>query len=227
MRWRARLGLACALASLLPLALAPAVSAECQQPFDPNEPWTVGDAFLATVTERSDDVDLNTDGAPYEWHVGLSIDETYVGNAPKELEFNGWDACGEFYGGGVQAGDKIIIAVADLRPRYLPGAPFEGRMVVWRKVAGGWSFYEDALYFGTDPESYPPAARAATTKADILRLIAASAMPSTSTTSTVAGPSQGNPVLPIGLGFALGLALALGRFRERKPSGHVTLRDAD
>jgi hypothetical protein len=205
------------LALLNTFAAASSVSAECHAPFDPREePWIIGDAFLATVTEKSADVDVNADGSPYDWHVELRVDAIYRGSAPETLSFNGWDnSCGEFHGDGVSTGDRLIITMAALHPEYLPGAPFEGRVVVWHKIDGGWDFYDQAIYFGTNSDYYPPAARAANTKAEILQLIAGSALPSTATAGypEVAGAAS-SALLPA-VAAALSFVVAWRRFRPR------------
>ncbi len=203
------------LAFLTALAATPSVSAECHAPFDPREePWIIGDAFLATVTEKSANVDVNTDGSPYDWHVELRVDAIYRGSAPETLVFNGWDhSCGEFHGDGVSTGDRLIITMATLHPEYLPGAAFEGRVVVWHKVDSGWSFYDEAMYFGSNSDYYPPAARAANTKAEILRLIARSELPSTETAPYAETPGAPPWALLPAVAVALGFVVAWRRFR--------------
>ena len=135
-----------ACASLLLLAFASAVSAECPPgslPLMADDRQVVRDAFLATVTEASAEVDPNPDGAEYDWHLEITVEATYVGRVPKKLVFDVWGqgGCGDFKGAALRAGDRIIVAVEDLRPEYQPADPFEGHMVLWRKTADGWSFF--------------------------------------------------------------------------------------
>jgi hypothetical protein len=177
----------------------------------------VRDAFLATVTEASAEVDPNPDGAEYDWHLELSVEATYVGSAPKKLVFDVWDhgGCGDFKGAALRTGDRIIVAAEDLRAEYQPADPFEGHMVLWRKTADGWSFFSDALVYGAEQQAYPKAARDATTKAEVLHVILSGALPATATDPAEPKPTPVGSMRFTALAFALGLVVALLRFRSR------------
>jgi hypothetical protein len=189
----------------------------------------IRDAFLATVTEASD-VAPTSVGGTSRWHVELRVEATYRGRAPKTLAFGGFDegGCGDLLGEALHVGDRIIVAAEDLRPDYQPSDPFRGHMILWRKTDSGWSFYDSALVYGADPAAYPAVARAATTKADILRVILASALPDTATADLVAEASE-SPRGLISVGaFAVGFAFALYRLRRQQGSNErVASADAD
>ncbi len=215
-RRRARLSLAVALAATLVPAMAPSALAECPNlAVDPVARLSAGAAFLATVTEVSDDVDANLVANPWDLHVELSVESIYAGDVPSKLSFNDYDGgCGELLVGALRPGDRIIVAVEQLPLSYLPAAPFEGHIVVWKKTAGGWSFFQDALAFGSQALFYPGAPRDATTKADVLEVIAGWTMPATSTIGDPVAPDTATPALWIGFAFVLGLAVSLFRFRQ-------------
>lgn len=140
---------------LLPGAVSSAL-AECSNlAIDPIDRVNVGAAFLARVTEVSDDVDPNPNGSAWNLHVKLSVDAVYHGVVPGTIEFNDYAGfgCGEFLFEKLDVGDRIIVAVEQVPLSYLPAAPFEGHMVVWKKIDDGWRFYEDALAFGRSATS--------------------------------------------------------------------------
>jgi hypothetical protein len=202
-------------------ALTSSAVAECSNlAIDPIDRVNVGAAFLATVAEASGDVDPNPDANPWEWHLELAVEATYYGHVPKSLSFNGYDGgCAEFQGGALQTGDRIIVATEMLPLSYLPGAPFEGHIVVWRKASEGWAFAADALAFGSQPAFYGGPAREATTKAQILRVISDWTMPATSTLDERPDPRTSDAVPWTALAFAIGLVLSLLRLRTA-PRGH-------
>lgn len=94
MRVRRTRTAAIALSMLGMLLLAPAANAECfpgDLPVQSDQQVAIGDAFLATVTEASNDVDANENGSNYAWHLELDIDAVYRGHAPAGLSFNGFE----------------------------------------------------------------------------------------------------------------------------------------
>lgn len=211
-----RAGAASLLAALLLPVFASSVSAECSNlAIDPIDRVQVGAAFLATATEVSDTVTPNPDGSDWNLHVRLSIDAVYYGEVPGTFEFNDWAGfgCGEFWFDKLEAGDQIIVAVEKVALSYLPAAPFEGHMVVWKKTSGGWSFFEDGLAFGSNPLFYPGAPRAATTKSAIRAVISNWTMPQTSTIDP-SPSSASTPDAVVVFAFAVGLAIGLYRFRR-------------
>jgi len=109
--------------------------------------------------------------------------------------------------------DEIIVAVEQVPLAYLPSAPFEGHMVVWKRIDGGWSFFDDALAFGSNSAFYPGAPRQATTKGDILRVIASWTMPQTDTLGERPAPTSTDFLPLMAVAFASGLLIALRRFR--------------
>jgi len=171
-----------ALASLVLAAVPASVAAECMNtPLRPSDHLDVSVAFLATVTKASDDVDPNPVANAWDWRVELDVKGTYLGTVPRSLAFNDYAmSCAGLNIGALQAGDEIIIATETMPMSYLPGAPFEGDFLIWHKTDHGWAFFEDALAYGSDRDFYPGPARSATTKADILRVISAASLPSTS-----------------------------------------------
>src|SRR5687767_7288563 len=110
---RVRLLVAAALAGLSLGTQAAGVSAECGNlAVDPVDRLNVGAAFSARVTEASDDVDPNPIALPWEWHLELSVEDSFYGPVPDQLSFNGYEGgCAEFRGEALQTGDRIIIAV--------------------------------------------------------------------------------------------------------------------
>jgi hypothetical protein len=209
-------------------AVAPSAFAECPNfGIDPIDRVDVGAAFLATVTEVSDEVDPNPDGSAWDVHLNLSVDAVYYGHVPKALEFNdrvGW-GCAEFRADLLEVGDRIIVAAEELALTYLPAAPFEGHIVVWKKAGPRWAFYKEAMAFGSIDAFYPGAPREARTKAEILKVIASWTLPETSTALAPPVPPSFDGVGFAAGAFALGLAIALWRFRHR--TAHVTSGDAD
>jgi len=213
----ARLSVGMALLGLLLAATPPGVLAECGNLVaGEGKDLSITAAFRATVTEASEDVDPNDDGNAWDWHVELSVDETYVGEVPTILAFNGYQGgCAEFQGGALRAGDSIIVAVEQLPLDYLPAAPFEGHSVIWHHTQEGWSFFLDAVPGEVRPGFYPEAALDADTKAEILRFITSRSMPSTD-----AGPAEARATAPssgpaVALASAIALAVGLLRFRRR------------
>jgi hypothetical protein len=203
-------------ATLLPV-VAGSVSAECSNlAIDPIDRVNVGAAFFATVTEVSGQVDPNPDGSAWNIHVKMSVNAVYYGSVPKVLEFNDWAGfgCGEFRTELLHVGDRIIVAAQDVRLAYLPAPPFEGHMVVWKKVGNDWAFFEDALVFGSNPDFYPGAAREARTKADILDVIATWTLPETSTNPEVPVPHSNAASLWVAVALLLGFAVGMWRFRR-------------
>lgn len=174
---------ALAIASTLLATTAPSASAECfNSAPDADEPLTIGYAFVATVTEASENVDPIEEMAAFDWHVELSVERTYLGQVPDSIVYNGWEyGCHELRGEGLHTGDRIFVATENLNIGYLPRDPFGGDVVAWRSHAGGWRFYEDAVLSGANEGSYPQAARDATTQAEILAIVASAAQPDTST----------------------------------------------
>lgn len=221
----ARLATTTAIVGLVLAAVPPGVSAECSN-LVPDEELGPGiqAAFLATVTEASTSVDPNPDANPWDWHVELRIDETYVGRVPSTLSFNGYEGgCAELQGGALRTGDRILIAVEQLALDYLPAAPFERHSMIWHKTSEGWSFFLNAVPGQIRSGFYPDAAVNATTKAGILAFIAAHSMPSTSTHP--AAPASWSPsTFLLGLAAVIGFGLGWRRFRGRP---HVTWPDAD
>lgn len=220
-----RLAAAPALVWLLLAFNPPGVSAECMNvPLGPNDHLDVGVAFRATVTRASDQVDPNPIANPWDWRVELDLKETYLGSVPKALAFNDYaTSCAGLNIGALRAGDEIIIATEAMPMSYLPQAPFEGDFVIWQKTEEGWALFEDALAYGSNPDFYPKAARAATTKAAILRVIAAASLPSTSTDPT--SPTRDDPNRPLFIVLAVAAAFALALSRFRDPPGHSATRD--
>lgn len=148
---RSRVAAAALLSAFLLPVFASSASAECSNlAIDPIDRVQVGAAFLATATEVSNTLTPNPDGSDWNLRVRLSIDAVYYGDVPGTLEFNDWAGfgCDEFWFEKLEAGDQIIVAVEKVPLSYLPAAPFEGHMVVWKKTTGGWSFFEDGLAFG-------------------------------------------------------------------------------
>jgi hypothetical protein len=145
-------------------------------------------AFTATVIEASNTVDpAHPDSAEFDWHIDLRVERVYRGEVPDRLIYNGWSVgCHELLGHRLHAGDRLFIAsnvfVAQPTP---PGAdPFSwlgANVFAWRRVDGRWSFYEDALDYGSDRHFYAAAARRATTTGEILRLADLGFLPDTAT----------------------------------------------
>lgn len=193
-----RIVLALVVALCLPSVFAPVALAECMDlPPRANEPIDAANAFVATVVDASNDIDpTSADGPEFDWHVELRVDRLYRGRIPDRLSYNGWAVgCHELLGDHLHAGDRLFIVSNVYRERPTPpGAdPFawiDAQVLAWRLVDGRWSFYEDALDYGTDREFYPRAARQATTTAEILRLADRGFLPDTSTDPAARRSSQ-------------------------------------
>ena len=188
----ARATIALVFAVLIPALTPSPVRAECPDTAPrADERLDITHVFTATVTEASTMVDPSRpESADFDWHLELRVDHVYLGEIPERLAYNGWAVgCHELYGDRLRDGDRIFVAttvfVATPAP---PGAdPFAStgaRVLAWNWTAGRWSFYEDALDYGSDRDFYPVAAREARTTADILRVLAAGGMPETSTAAT-------------------------------------------
>lgn len=184
-----RILLAVLIALCVPSVFAPGAHAECMDsPPMANEAIDAAYALDATVIEASNTIGpASPDSAEFDWHVELRVDRRYLGRIPDRLSYNGWAVgCHELLGDRLHTGDRLFIVSNVYRERPSPpGAdPFawiDAKVLAWKRVDGRWSFYENALDYGSDPEFYPRAAREATTTAEILRLVDLGFLPQTST----------------------------------------------
>lgn len=174
---RRTLAIALPVATLLLVASAGSVSAECfplQDDFPPPRY-----AFTATVADLSREPTQNLPGmAEFDWHLELDVDHTYRGEVPSRLGASGWDAGCDFTGIRVREGERLFIAARQVDP----GDPrlVSGTILLWRDIGGGhWEFYADALHDGA--LGYPPAAIRADTIERILAVIRELRPPDTST----------------------------------------------
>jgi hypothetical protein len=218
---RRRVPAAVVLAALLLTTAAPSAVAECMDwPIGTTERLDVAYAFSAMVMEASRDVDPpKPDNADFDWHVELAIDRSYRGDVPERLVYNGWDVgCHELRGDGLRTGDRIFVATERLDISHLPGDPFDGDVVVWKRTGDGWALHADALRYRSDEEFYPKAARTATTTAEILRLVSAASVPDTSTLSAPAERGVGAVIPALALAVMAGFVLALHRASRVRPT---------
>jgi hypothetical protein len=189
-----------ATAAFLVLLARPApVAAECfTGPIKADEQPQVRYAFVAMVTEASDAVDPVEDMAAYDWHVELNTEQTYLGEVPPSLAYNGWEfGCHEFDGEGLRTGDRIFVATQHLHMQNLPGDPFGGDVLVWRWDGHGWTFYAGVMNGAEFDANYPKAARAATTTREIVAIVAAGALPATSVEDTTDPETDQPPTSPL------------------------------
>ena len=203
--------------SALPFAATTAL-AECEAlPADLR--LDVGYAFVATVTEASTEVDEAVDMAPFDWHVELRVDRVYDGELPDSIAFNGWtNGCFGISGDSLTTGDRLFIASEEFHSEYLPRSPFEGDLVIWRRVNGEWRFDPSAV--DEDPANKwgSAALRDATTTPEILRAIQ-SAPPDTATASFVRDEPR-PPLAALVLAFVVAFAATwrrLSRGRLERP----------
>lgn len=221
-----RFALGLALSILCATALAPIAVAECSlynRPVDTT--LNVGFAFTATVVDASSAADPQPrDVSPYDWHVELRVDRTYVGNVPKRLLFNGWNgnSCSTIRGNRLTTGDRIVVAVEDIRLRRLPTQPMGGDTVVWRWENNSWRYAGNVV----GNEDYPideflsPTIRQAATTADIVRIVRWADPPDTATlegTDTRREGSGRPPWTVLATAGLLGLLASL-RLLSRRPA---------
>lgn len=205
------------LAAFLAIAVAPSVMAECTWPPPPaSQTFDARFAFTATAREVSKDVPRAASGQPpYEWHVELTIDQTYRGKVPARIILNGRNYdCHTLLGQELRQGDRLFVA---FDRRGLDYGGFYGPMLLWRRTDVGWSFYPEALTYGSDARFYPAVARNATTTAQILDVISATP-PDTSTSAGPAQEAPEQPVVLVALAFALAFAIALKRTSPHHPN---------
>lgn len=210
----------CAVALLL-VVITP-VLAECwPPPPSRDERIPVEVAFIATVAEVSRAVDPPMAGsAPFDWHVGLTLEKTYRGRVPDELRLNGWGVgCSFLRPAGLREGDRVFIALDRLN--LVENPSLFGQILIWRREGDAWSFAADALQSGRDRAFWPAAARRATSLSEIVALVERSPLPDTATTPQQPDGAGSQPAMAFVLAFvvAFGAVFArLGgraRFRQR------------
>jgi hypothetical protein len=211
----ARLAVAMLLvAALTPVAAGPAL-AECfPRSSAAARPYDVKVAFTATVRSLVLDADEQAlaagEGDGSAWTLVLDVDHlyrgdmdtatvTWIGHTLRHLSCQ-TDLLGE----ELEAGQRLFIALEPFGGQSGAASP-AGRMLVWTRIDGSWSFDDAALqdeYGGGEP--YPDAARDVHTTAEILALI--DRLPDTATAPTVA-PAGAPDDAGVGLGTQVGLLL--------------------
>jgi hypothetical protein len=206
------------LAVFAVIAAPASALAECAAWAEPAPP-SLRYAFTATVTDASTDVEP-TEGAPFDWHVDLAIDEVYRGELPDRIVYNGHDAgCHALRGDRLSTGERIFVVANEVNIRGDRGDPFGGirpQVMAWHWTGDAWAFYDEALDPSQNDQTYPPEARSATTTAAILQFIWS--MPDTSVEPrTVIRPGTGHPIplLVVVFVVALTASLRLGWPRPR------------
>lgn len=216
------------LASALVGVAVPTAWAECYPfPESATDQLDVGYAFIATVTESSGDVDPpDGDYAPFNWHVELRIDRSYLGKLPKTIVYNGWDVgCHELRADQLKTGDIIFILLEQFHPEFTPRDPFDGDVVLWKRAAGRWQFEPDLLAYSADTKVYTREVRDASTTAAILRVLASVTLPQTDALAPTKPPLRADDFVPA-LVFIGGFVLMLGYLGRRaaKPKSRVIER---
>jgi hypothetical protein len=219
-----RVSVALGAALALSFVLAPVVLAECMfPPLAATEQPHIGFAFEATV-ERIERSEAFESGSGLDrYRVELDIGRVHRGRIERPLVLKGadWD-CGYLHVPWLAEGDRLFIAAERLDA--IDGLTWFGDVLAWRRVGDGWRFYEDVLVNGSDPAYYLPAARTATTTAEIVRIVERSPLPDTATAPLMDGrmPPWANWAL-IGLlapaGFVLSVVALARRASARRPSG--------
>ena len=106
--------------------------------------------------------------------VVLDIERTFAGPDRDTLRIttatgtSGEDGCGSLRADRLTEGQLLMVSA---RGTYKPDGTtrdFRGYPLLWRHTADGWSFFKGALVEGGNPDAYPPKARRADTKAEIL-----------------------------------------------------------
>ena len=201
---------------LLGTASAP-VFAECMNvPLPPMARPSIAFAFTGTVTDIVETPYPNDNGEGLSrFRVTVDLGRQYLGRVPDPLELKGLNfGCSFFRVGGLAKGDRLFIA----SERFETGGDetwFEN-VLVWRRAGDRWVFYEEVLQGGLDSEYYSKAARTASTTADILRLIARSALPGTWTQPLPDEPAVPAALPGLAILFLASFGLAIRRMGSRR-----------
>ena len=208
--WRATL-VAVAFAAVALLFGAEEARAECfGGPPLADSRLEVGYAFIATVEEASSKVTERATGyRKFDWHVELDVTRQFRGALPDRLGYNGFkNGCTIFDGDQLKAGDRIFVFARVYEPGPSNMDPFthpESSVVAWKRVGDEWRFFAKALPGASSPDLFPPATRDATTRAEILALLATAKMPDTSTAEPSDAPSSAWTSAALVAAFAIGL----------------------
>jgi hypothetical protein len=201
---------------ILLTAFASTTFAECMNwPLEANERPRVAFAFMATVTDIERHEVFEVGSGHYRYRITLETERVYRGRVQDKVELTGTNSgCSFLYKSGLAEGQRLFIASERLSPDA--HETDLGNVLAWKRTGSGWAFYEDALRDGSDETYYPRAARAATTTADIVRLVSGAAMPDTATVSTgeERSPSDLPPGLPLLFILAFVVAIRLTPRRE-------------
>jgi hypothetical protein len=132
-----------------------------------------GYAFRATVTESSDDVGPPPrGGAPFDWHVEMSVDQVYAGDVPETIISEGWEGgCASLRGDQLRVGDRLVIV-----SRRLPTGPedlrWRGDSLVWHATPHGWRLYRRSFNVSSRFSRLPREARGYLTSTRLAALVA-------------------------------------------------------
>jgi hypothetical protein len=94
----------------------------------------------------------------------------------------------------------VLVAVDEIIP-FSTNQSLFGHLLVWRRVADEWRFYERVLQEGGESGAYPEAARHAHRTDEVLAVIAQLRMPDT---STILAEAPSIAVEPLLFGAAVG-----------------------
>lgn len=129
-----------------------------------------GQAFTGRVASLTPPTGPGT-----EWTITFEVDEVLAGAVPSPYTIiDSGGNCGTFLPQRLAVGEQVLLSVGGARVPEEPGRVFD--VLSWRRVPNGWRFDGRALWGGTG-DGFPPEARAATTRGEILGLIGAPALP--------------------------------------------------
>ena len=190
-----RLCAALTLAFAGSLSLARPVAAECLNPPPPQGVAGYrGFGFEAVVRTVSDTPSSQLpDAAPFDWEVRLDVTHVFRGVVPHRLVVDGYSqvvTCANFHGEFLRPGERLLITTDGLR-RHDVGL----NVLVWRHAPTGWRFDTRVVSSHDAANRFiPHAARAATTRAEIVALMRGE-LPDTASAGSAPGPAPATIVV--------------------------------
>lgn len=179
---------------------AVAALADCSRGAPPSDMSAYrGNAFIGTISRV-------TRNAAQTWSVTFDVERVLAGTVrdPLTVLDVGGD-CGQLRPDALHGGDRVIVTFDRYHHFSNPWLSSVGDVLVWRASSPRrWQFFDRALTFGFAEQYYPQEARAATSTAVILGLVAPG-LPPTDAASEFPVPTPGNGDLAV-LGAALAVA---------------------
>jgi hypothetical protein len=198
-------------------------AAECMSPLPPpTVAGYLGVGFEAVVRTVSHRPSVHMPGAAdYDWGAKLRVTDVIRGEVPRRLVLAGWSyrvTCDNFHGEFLHPGDRLLVTTDGLTEHSLGQ-----NVLAWRLGPQGWHFGNRVVHSHDAANRFiPHAARAATTRAEILALIKGG-LPDTATALSVRAPASAF-ALPVWATPVVLVVAALWRrrlgtqtVRERRP----------